>query len=349
MLITRSPTLATSRAGWCAKSGRHHPSARRSAVIRKASRSPRPRVCAARPSNACRASYGHGVWRRRARGEAAQMIGKTKREGHQAERKAAPAASVDGHQPVTMARKPYEKELLRLQAELVKVQEWVRTRAPGLCGLRGRDAAGSGSTIKRVTQSSTPALRGSLRFRAYRTAAVAVFPALYRAHARRGRDGSFDRSWYNCAGVERVMGFCTKEVHTLPSSMPHLRALAGRGRHPAAEVLVFVSDAEQENRASRPRPDAAVEALTDGFGVDQQGRTTRGPRTRCSCTPTSLRRRGMWSTARDKRAARINMIAHLPSTLPYHEGAAAASFFRRVHCRRAHERPPREMRKDLRA
>ena len=86
------------------------------------------------------------------------MTGKTKRaKDAKQNRKAAPPASVDGHRPVTMARKPYEKELVRLQRELVKLQEWVRTEGARLVVVfEGRDAAGKGSTIKRVTQYLNP-------------------------------------------------------------------------------------------------------------------------------------------------------------------------------------------------
>src|SRR5881628_538114 len=112
--------------------------------------------------------------------------------------------------------KVYEEELFRLQAELVKLQEWVRTEGARLVVIfEGRDAAGKGSTIKRVTQYLNP-----------RVARIAALPApterersqwyfqRYVEHLpAAGEIVLFDRSWYNRAGVERVMGFCTDEQY----------------------------------------------------------------------------------------------------------------------------------------
>jgi polyphosphate kinase len=118
---------------------------------------------------------------------------------------------------VRLPRKPYEKELFRLQAELVKLQEWVRTEGARLVVIfEGRDAAGKGGTIKRITQYLNP-----------RVANIAALPApterersqwyfeRYTTHLpAAGEIVLFDRSWYNRAGVEHVMGFCTKEEYS---------------------------------------------------------------------------------------------------------------------------------------
>ena len=112
-----------------------------------------------------------------------------------------------------LPRKAYEAELFRLQGELVKLQEWVRVEgARVVIVFEGRDAAGKGSTIKRVTEYLNPRIariaalpaptereRGQWYFQRY----VEHFPAV-------GEIVLFDRSWYNRAGVERVMGFCSK-------------------------------------------------------------------------------------------------------------------------------------------
>ena len=110
----------------------------------------------------------------------------------------------------------YEAELFRLQAELVKVQEWVRHGGHRVVVVfEGRDAAGKGGTIKRITQYLNPrvariaALPAPTRARAQ----PVVLPALRRAPAGRGEIVLFDRSWYNRAGVEQVMGFCTPAEH----------------------------------------------------------------------------------------------------------------------------------------
>ena len=137
----------------------------------------------------------------------------------------------------------YEAELFRLQAELVKVQEWVRAEQQRIVVVfEGRDAAGKGGTITRITQYLSP-----------RVARIVALPApterekgqwyfqRYIEHLpSAGEIVLFDRSWYNRAGVEWVMGFCTPGgVPPLPAPVPDLRAAARRGRHPAAEVLVL--------------------------------------------------------------------------------------------------------------
>src|SRR3954453_2567608 len=118
--------------------------------------------------------------------------------------------------PTRLGRKVYERELFRLQAELVSMQEWVREeRARVLVLFEGRDAAGKGSAIKRVTEflnprvariAALPAPSDRERTEWYFQRYLAELPAA-------GEIVLFDRSWYNRAGVERVMGFCTDEEY----------------------------------------------------------------------------------------------------------------------------------------
>lgn len=108
-------------------------------------------------------------------------------------------------------RDVYEAELFRLQTELVKLQEWVRdTGARVVIVFEGRDAAGKGGTIKRITEYLSPRIAriAALPAPSDRERGV-VLPALRRPPARQGEIVLFDRSWYNRAGVEKVMGFCT--------------------------------------------------------------------------------------------------------------------------------------------
>src|SRR5213596_1588045 len=125
------------------------------------------------------------------------------------------AAAANGH-PQRLDKKLYERELYRLQAELVKMQAWVSDQGARVVVLfEGRDAAGKGGTIKRVTQYLSP-----------RVVRIAALPApterertqwyfqRYIEHLpAAGEIVLFDRSWYNRAGVEWVMGFCTKQEH----------------------------------------------------------------------------------------------------------------------------------------
>jgi polyphosphate kinase 2 (PPK2 family) len=130
---------------------------------------------------------------------------------------AAVKAGADDPDGARVPRKLYRSELLRLQAELVKLQEWVRAEGARLVVVfEGRDAAGKGSTIKRVSEYLNP-----------RVARIAALPApsdrertewYFQRYIERlpaaGEIVLFDRSWYNRAGVERVMGFCTKEEYS---------------------------------------------------------------------------------------------------------------------------------------
>src|SRR3954453_17364345 len=123
-----------------------------------------------------------------------------------------------GKNAATLPRKEYEKELLRLQAEVVKLQEWVWAEGVRLVVVfEGRDAAGKGGTIKRVAEHLNP-----------RVARIAALPKptereLSQWYFQRevehlpaaGEIVLFDRSWYNRAGVEHVMGFCTREEYQL--------------------------------------------------------------------------------------------------------------------------------------
>ena len=122
------------------------------------------------------------------------------------------------HRPAKIANEVYEAELFRLQSELVKLQEWTRaTGARIVVVFEGRDAAGKGGTIKRMTEYLSP-----------RVARIAALPTpterektqwyfqRYIAHLpAAGEIVLFDRSWYNRAGVEKVMGFCTAEQYAL--------------------------------------------------------------------------------------------------------------------------------------
>ena len=161
-------------------------------------------------------------------------------------------------------------ELFRLQGELVKLQDWVvTTRQKVVILFEGRDAAGKGGAIKRITQRlnprvcrvvALPAPNDRERTQWYFQRYVAHLPAA-------GEIVLFDRSWYNRAGVERVMGFCTREEYeeffrSVPGVRTHARALG----HPAAQVLVLDHRRGAAPAISRPhsRSAQAVEAEPDG-------------------------------------------------------------------------------------
>jgi polyphosphate kinase len=193
--------------------------------------------------------------------------------------------------PAKLPRKAYERELYRLQGELVKMQIWMRaTGARMVVIFEGRDAAGKGGTIKRVGEFLNP-----------RSAPIAALPApterqrgqwyfqRYVDHLpSTGELVLFDRSWYNRAGVEHVMGFCTQQEYIrFLHQCPIFERLLVEDGILLRKYWFSVSDEEQQRRF-RDRLDDPMRR----WKLSPTGRTTRGPRTRCSCTPTSPRRRG---------------------------------------------------------
>ena len=155
-------------------------------------------------------------------------------------------------QVARMPRKIYERELFRLQAELVKLQEWVRAEGARLVVVfEGRDAAGKGSTIKRVTQFLNP-----------RVARIAALPApterertqwyfqRYVDHLPAGGEiVLFDRSWYNRAGVERVMGFSSKaETREFLVAAPRFEEMLAEAGIRLVKYYLDISKAEQKRR-----------------------------------------------------------------------------------------------------
>ncbi len=230
---------------------------------------------------------------------------------------------MSSHKHAKLDRELYEAELLRLQAELVEMQEWIKAEGQRLVVLfEGRDAAGKGGSIKRITEYLNP-----------RTAQIVALPApterqrsqwyfqRYVEHLpAAGEIRLFDRSWYNRAGVERVMGYCTMEEHRrFLRQCPIFERMIIEDGVMLRKYWFSVSDAEQEKRFKS--------RLTD-------------PMRRWKLSPTDLESLTRWedySRAKDemfvhtdipearwyvvesddKRRARINMIAHLLSSVPY--------------------------------
>ncbi len=221
--------------------------------------------------------------------------------------------------------KLYDKELARLQIELVKLQEWIKHKGLKVVVLfEGRDAAGKGGAIKRITESlspricrvvalGTPTERDKTQW--YFQRYVPHLPAA-------GEMVLFDRSWYNRAGVERVMGFCSEEEYTeFLRSCPEFERMLVRSGIQLIKYWFSVSDEEQERRF--------------------QGRIAN-PTKRWKLSPMDLESRRLWldySRAKDdmlrhtdikqapwhvveadvKKRARLNCIRHLLSLIPYED------------------------------
>jgi len=228
-------------------------------------------------------------------------------------------------QVARMPRKIYERELFRLQAELVKLQEWVRAEGARLVVVfEGRDAAGKGSTIKRVTQFLNP-----------RVARIAALPApterertqwyfqRYVDHLPAGGEiVLFDRSWYNRAGVEHVMGFCTKEEYSrFLHQCPIFERLLVEEGILLRKYWFSVSDSEQEHRFRSRLEDPMRRWKLSPMDLESITRWEDYSRAKDEMFVHTDIPEAPWYVvdSADKRRARINMIAHLLGTFAYHD------------------------------
>jgi polyphosphate kinase 2 len=250
------------------------------------------------------------------------------RRGGEQDRRA--AGSRRGHQPDPLRprrlpRRVYERELFRLQAELVRLQEWVRVEGARLVVIfEGRDAAGKGSAIKRVTEYLNP-----------RIARIAALPApterersqwYFQRYVEQlpgaGEIVLFDRSWYNRAGVERIMGFCTEaEYQRFLHQCPIFERLLVEDGLMLRKYWFSVSDAEQERRFRSRLEDPMRRWKLSPMDLESITRWEDYSRAKDEMLARTDRPETPWYDvdSDDKRRARINMIAHLLSTMPYYE------------------------------
>ncbi|MER7078936.1 polyphosphate kinase 2, PA0141 family [Saccharopolyspora kobensis] len=227
--------------------------------------------------------------------------------------------------PKRLLRAGYERELFRLQAELVKVQEWVRAEGVRLVVLfEGRDAAGKGSTIKRVAEylnprvariAALPAPTERERTQWYFQRYVAELPAA-------GEIVLFDRSWYNRAGVEHVMGFCTDEEHQrFLRQCPLFERMLVEDGLLLRKYWFSISQAEQERRLRKRAVDPMRRWKLSRVDLESIARWEEYSRARDLMLAATDTAEAPWYLveSEDKRRARINMIAHLVSSVPYQE------------------------------
>jgi len=224
-----------------------------------------------------------------------------------------------------LPRTVYEKELYRLQAELVRLQEWMRTSgARVVVVFEGRDAAGKGSTIKRVTEYLNPRVARIValpapgereRTRWYFQRYIAHLPAA-------GEIVFFDRSWYNRAGIERVMGFCTKEEYgRFLHQCPIFERLLVEDGILLRKYWFSVSDAEQERRFRARLDDPMRRWKLSTMDLESITRWEDYSRAKDEMFVHTDIPEAPWYVvdSADKRRARLNMIAHLLSTISYHD------------------------------
>lgn len=222
-------------------------------------------------------------------------------------------------------KKLYEKELARLQVELVKMQYWIKSVGYRLVLLfEGRDAAGKGGTIKRITEPLNP--RGcnvvalgtpsdQQKTQWYFQRYVENFPSA-------GEIVLFDRSWYNRAGVEKVMGFCTPEqVDEFMLSCPEFERMLVRSGIILIKYWFSVSDEEQEARFLSRLEDPARRWKLSPMDLESRDRWVEFSKAKDEMFAHTNIPEAPWFTveANDKRRARLNCIRHLLSKVPYED------------------------------
>lgn len=220
-------------------------------------------------------------------------------------------------------RRQYFRELLRLQGELVKLQDWVMHGGHRLVVLfEGRDAAGKGGVIKRITQRLNP-----------RVCRVAALPAptsrertqwyfqRYAAHLpAAGEIVPFDRSWYNRAGVERVMGFCSDaEYEEFFRSVPEFEKMLVRSGIQIIKYWFSVSDNEQESRFQSRIDDPLKQWKLSPMDLESRRRWEAYTQAKEVMLERSHIPESPWWVVRadDKKKARLNCISHLLEQVPY--------------------------------
>ncbi|SAK48895.1 polyphosphate kinase [Caballeronia temeraria] len=222
-----------------------------------------------------------------------------------------------------LSRKQYEKELARLHVELVKLQEWAVYTGAKVCILfEGRDGAGKGGTIKAITERVSP--------RIFRVVALPapterektqMYVQRYLPHLpAAGEIMLFDRSWYNRAGVERVMGFCTEEqAKTFLKGVPLVeRAIIDSGVI-LLKYWLEVGQQEQTRRLEERIHDERKIWKLSPMDLRSYSRWYDYSRARDDMFEATDTDNAPWYVVRsdDKRRARLNLISHLLANIPY--------------------------------
>ena len=222
-----------------------------------------------------------------------------------------------------LGRKFYEKELAKLQVELVKLQEWIKHKKLKVVVIfEGRDAAGKGGVIKRITMRLNP--------RVCRVVALATpterektqwYFQRYAAHLpAAGEMVLMDRSWYNRAGVERVMGFCTEdEYHEFLHSCPIFERMLIRSGTTLIKYWFSVSDEEQERRFQARLQDPVKRWKLSPMDLESRARWEEYSKAKDEMFAYTDTKHSPWFVvnADDKKRARLNCISHLLSMIPY--------------------------------
>ncbi len=222
-----------------------------------------------------------------------------------------------------MKRKSYDKELRKLQVQLCHLQEWIREKGLRVIILfEGRDAAGKGGTIKAMTErvsprvfrvAALPAPSDREKTQLYLQRYIERFPAA-------GEVVIFDRSWYNRAGVEYVMGFCTEQQHErfLDLCPPIEKFIVDSGIR-LIKIWLEVGKDEQERRFSARIEDPLRQWKLSPMDIKSYNRWDEYSRARDLMLKTTDSKHAPWYIVRsdDKRRARLNCISHILNQIPF--------------------------------
>jgi polyphosphate kinase 2 len=232
-------------------------------------------------------------------------------------------AKAEANSKEKLKNKEYEKELEQLHIELVKLQEWVKHKGLKVCIVfEGRDGAGKGGTIKAITERVSPRVFRVIALPAptereksqmYIQRYIPLLPAA-------GEVVIFDRSWYNRAGVERVMGFCSEDdVKRFLKAVPEVEKAIVDSGVILIKYWLEVSEEEQTRRLESRIEDGRKIWKLSPMDLKSYSRWYDYSRARDEMFEKTDTKHAPWHVARsdDKRRARLNIIAHLLATIPY--------------------------------
>jgi len=257
-----------------------------------------------------------------------------------------PSHLPDGESPKVISKAAYEKELAKLQTELVKMQEWiVHSGLRVMVIFEGRDTAGKGGTIKRIMErlnarycrvvalgTPTDRERSQWYFQRY----IAHLPAA-------GEIVLFDRSWYNRAGVEKVMEFCTEEEHAeFFRTCPQIERALVRSGIILIKYWLSLSDVEQERRFTERINNPGKRWKLSPMDLEARARWVDYAEAKDRMFEHTDSEHSPWWVveADDKRTARLNLIHHLLSEVPY-ERLDQGKIKLPKRQKRDYERPPK--------
>jgi polyphosphate kinase 2 len=277
------------------------------------------------------------------------MKTETEARGSKGPRKATHDKHTDAEDRRTrLPKKVYEKELRRLQEELVKMEDWVAaTGARIVVVFEGRDAAGKGGTIKRITQHMNPRITRivALPRPTERQRTQWYFQRYVEEMPAAGEIALFDRSWYNRAGIEKVLGFCTPEEHRrFLRQCPIVERLLVEDGITLIKYWFSVSDEEQERRFQARINDPIRRWKLSDTDLYSRSRWVDYSRAKDEMFVHTDIPEAPWYIveADDKPSARLNCIAHLLSRIPYEPVERPPIKIPERQSDEGYVRPPRE-------